>query len=241
MKFLENKIVRWIAVGAVAGLVIFWGVATYQLIQERNGLRVALAAEQNRYKMLHRKYAEEKALSASLQRAKLAAEGALRQAQEALETARAEQERLGTELAQVEEKYAQKTVKLEERVEQYKEQLAKLVENRDQYKAKLAETVAVVKERNAMIYTLTNEKETLTANLQETTSTLNRCEKHNARLSVLSEELVTAYENKGVGASILQKEPLTGLKQVEVEKLIQQYRDRIDNENLELINSHKQN
>lgn len=237
---LKNKsIVFKVALVLAAGLILFWGYSTFTLIQKKNALALELESEQDRYKALQRKYAEQKAQMAATQRAKLAAEGGLRQARQDLQAEMAEKETLADELAGLEEKYSQKTAKLEAHIEKYKEQLAKLVENRDQYKAKLTETVAVVKERNQMIHKLTAERDELTADLLEKTATLTRCVKHNARLSVLSEELVMAFENKGVGASIMQAEPLTGLKKVEVEKLVQQYRDRIDNDNLELINSHQ--
>ena len=217
------------------GLLVYLSYSCHRLVKERNGLAMELESEQNRFKVLQRKYSEQKAQTAALQRAKLAAEGGLRQAQQELATAQEEKDALSRELATV----GEKTTALEERIVRYKEEFEKLVENRDQYKSKLAETVAIVKERNEMIYKLRAEKEDLTGNLQETSSTLNRCVKHNARLSKLAEELISAYENKGIGAALSQAEPFTQLKKVELEKLIQQYRDRIDNDNLELINQKK--
>lgn len=59
-------------------------------------------------------------------------------------------------------------------------------------------------------------------------SELNTCVQHNVKLYDSHRELLRQYDRKGVIASLLQSEPLTGLKQVEVENLIEEYRDRID-------------
>ncbi len=225
-----------VVVISTAVLILFLGYTCYRLNKERDALTLSLKQEQNRYKALQVKYAEQKTRMATMRRSKLALEGNLRQAQKELKTVQEEKDALAEELAGLEEKYDQKVATLKAHIEKYKENMEKLVENRDAYKAELAETVAVVKERNEMIHELTAEKEDLSLKLQETKATLKRCVKHNARLSVLSEELVTAYENKGVGDSLLHAEPLTQLERVEVEKLIQEYRDRIDDNNLELIN-----
>ena len=229
MRPKRKQKILWLTLITIVGLVGYWGYTTYQLVKERDGLIADLMRAQQKFKMLQRKYAEEKAQVAMLQRSKLALEGKLRQSQQELTAAQEEKEALVSELATVEEKFSRK-------IEKYEKKLARLKENRDKYKAKLAETVAIVKERNKMIRTLTAEKEELTINLQETTSSLKRCVKHNARLSQLAEELVNAYENKGIGDSLLHAEPITQLEKVEVEKLVQEYRDRIDNDNLELIN-----
>ena len=235
MKSTGKKIIVGLALAAA---VVLLGGLTYNSVQlgrQRDQLLTDLSTEQNKYKLLQHKYAEQKAVIASLQREKITIEGNLEQTRQALVTAEAEKKALLDQLSSGEDQCKQDVVKLEKYVEKYKDQIEQLIENRDQYKAKLAETVAVVKERNEMIYTLKAEKEELTVNLQETSTTLKRCVKHNGRFSQLAEELVMAYEKKGVGDSMLQSEPFTQIKKVEVEQLVQQYRDRIDNENLELI------
>jgi hypothetical protein len=39
---------------------------------------------------------------------------------------------------------------------------------------------------------------------------------------------VKAYKNKGIGAAILEKEPLTQIKKVELEQLTQKYKEEIE-------------
>ena len=57
---------------------------------------------------------------------------------------------------------------------------------------------------------------------------IENCVAKNVQLYQVNRELLQQYEGKGVMASLLQKEPLTGLKQVEIENLVEEYRDKID-------------
>ncbi|MFN9389406.1 MAG: DNA repair protein, partial [Betaproteobacteria bacterium] len=53
-------------------------------------------------------------------------------------------------------------------------------------------------------------------------------EQKNVKLYVLSRELIERYRSQGFWDAVRRKEPFTGLKQVEVENLLEQYRDRAD-------------
>lgn len=236
MKGKKRKFLVYTSLLLGLGAIIYFGYAYHQVVKECDTLSLDLEREQQKFKLLQKKYAEQKAQIAVMQRATLTVEGKLRKTQQDLESAKQENAKLTEDLAHAGEKFDKKIAGLEDRIEKYKDQLQNLADNRDEYKKKLAETVEIVKERNKMIHALTVEKEDLTNNLQETSSTLNRCVKHNKRLCVLSEELINAYENKGTGTALLQGEPFTQLKKVEIEKLVQAYLDRVDDDNLELIN-----
>ena len=58
-------------------------------------------------------------------------------------------------------------------------------------------------------------------------SHVDTCEKNNATLVSISEELLSRYKNKGVIAAARDKEPLLGLHRVELERLAQEYHARI--------------
>lgn len=79
---------------------------------------------------------------------------------------------------------------------------------------------------------VTGEKGALQAELKKTTRNLDRCETNNANLCIIAEELVKAYRNKGIGASILEKEPLTQIRKVELEQLTQKYREDIEQQKI---------
>ncbi|MHB8536071.1 MAG: hypothetical protein ACYDBW_11585 [Sulfuricaulis sp.] len=54
------------------------------------------------------------------------------------------------------------------------------------------------------------------------------CESKNAELVEYDRELLGRYRKKGVFDALLQREPFTQLKRVEIENIEEEYRDRID-------------
>jgi chromosome segregation ATPase len=56
---------------------------------------------------------------------------------------------------------------------------------------------------------------------------------HNRRLFEIGNELLDRFENKGVWASLRESEPFTGLKRVELENIVQDYRFAIDDQRVE--------
>lgn len=54
------------------------------------------------------------------------------------------------------------------------------------------------------------------------------CEEKNLALYRVNRELTAQYEAKGVLTGILQREPVTGLKQVQIENIIEEYRNKLD-------------
>lgn len=54
------------------------------------------------------------------------------------------------------------------------------------------------------------------------------CEDKNIALYQANLEMADRYKNKGMGTSLLQREPITGLKQVEIENILEEYRDKLD-------------
>ena len=58
------------------------------------------------------------------------------------------------------------------------------------------------------------------------------CEGKNLKLYQTGRELMTRFEQKSCGEVIAQKEPFTGLKRVEIENLLEEYRDKLDEQKL---------
>jgi len=79
---------------------------------------------------------------------------------------------------------------------------------------------------------LTAEKQVLQTELEKTKRNLGQCEVNNAKLCILAEEVVKAYWNKGIGATLMQKEPLTQIRKVELEQLTQAYREEIEKQRI---------
>lgn len=59
------------------------------------------------------------------------------------------------------------------------------------------------------------------------------CETKNAKLYQVNVEQMDKYQSKGVFGALLQAEPFTQLKSVEVENLLQEYRDKLDAQRVE--------
>jgi chromosome segregation ATPase len=235
MQSVKKKMLIWFLIVAAFGLSGYVGYCAYQFRLERDQLAQKLEEEIHKFKLLKRKYAEEKSLAASLRRAKLAVEGQLAKAHQELAAVQEEKTALMGEMESLESKYARKTKVLETKIGKYAERVEKLLKIQEQYKTKLSEAVKTARERHAAILKLEAEKENLSGELQRTVSELKRCVKHNVALGKIAEELVVAYKEKGVGDSLTQAEPFTQIKKVEVERIVQEYLDRIDSHNLEII------
>lgn len=76
------------------------------------------------------------------------------------------------------------------------------------------------------------QTETAKNQLQETVvdqaQQIESCETNNVKMVQINRELVDRYEKKGAVDALLQREPLTQLKRVEFENIVQEYQDQID-------------
>ena len=79
------------------------------------------------------------------------------------------------------------------------------------------------------------EKANTQANLKTTEDELLVCANHNVKLYSTNRELLSQYEEKGVWSALKQQEPMTGLSQVQIENMIQNYRDIIDDLQVEVV------
>jgi len=58
------------------------------------------------------------------------------------------------------------------------------------------------------------------------------CERRNLALYEVGRSLMDRFEHKTCGETLAQKEPFTGLKKVETENLLEEYRDKLDDQKL---------
>lgn len=119
----------------------------------------------------------------------------------------AENSKLKSEVEDVRRKFGDLRNKAQSALTQFKDQSTELSE-------KLSESQARVKELEDITTRQTAE--------------FNTCMQKNVALYDSHRDILRQYEKKGVFASLLQREPLTGIKQVEMENIIEDYRDRID-------------
>lgn len=185
-----------------------------------------------RVRLLQKKYADEKGRTAGLARTKLTLEGEIRAAQEDIVSLKKDNEFLLGEKEALNKKIKQMEkggVALKGEIELLSGRYEKLREECTETRRTLTQRV---KDLDAEKTQLTAEGEALRLELDRTNRHLARCESNNAQLCVIAEELVESYENKGVVGSVFQKEPFLQFKKVEIEKFAQEYREKIDEQQL---------
>jgi hypothetical protein len=118
-------------------------------------------------------------------------------------------------------KMLEQSQKLELKVQNLEETSAKT-------KKELVEAMQHTREVEHELKKTATEKQAVQAELKKTTKDLVQCGANNADLVVISQELVAKYKNKGLGSLLLEKEPITQVKKVELEQLSQQYSEEIE-------------
>jgi cytochrome c556 len=114
-----------------------------------------------------------------------------------------------------------KVKSLDQRVDKSAKANQAAVERIDQFNERLKETLAKLRET---VMELRKAEATLGSQKAQVTA----CMRLNVQLYDAGKDLLTKYEEKGVWDALAQREPITGLKQVEVENLIEDYRYTIE-------------
>jgi chromosome segregation ATPase len=173
----------------------------------------------------------------------------LQQVQGQIATLEQEKATLGGErdLARKEAKVAQgKLGKLNKSLSEEKtrgEQLAKDLEGVKQElgtnqtrlgetEAKLAETAKTLFQTQQTLARTESDKRQLEGVKVRQEKEIASCESKNLKLYQTGRDLMTRFEQKSCGEILAQKEPFTGLKRVEVENLLEEYRDKLDDQKL---------
>ena len=204
-----------------------------KLTKEQTSLEQAIKGFNKKVALLQRKYAEKRALTERHLREKSVLEGQKR----ALET---EVERLGEKnssmvennkaLNVLKEKLKNETLSLKAKIEELSESYSKV-------KTKLADLELkygrVVMGFDQNLKRMIAEKKTLQSELRKERLKLDRCMTRNARLCLIANELIEKYQNKGFVSTFMQKEPFTQLKKVEIKKFMQEYKEKIEEQELE--------
>lgn len=77
-----------------------------------------------------------------------------------------------------------------------------------------------------------SEKKQTMSKLSGKEQDLNVCKNQNGQLYVIGREMMQKYRDKSCQDALAQAEPFTGLKKVEVENLLEKWRDSLDKEKL---------
>jgi chromosome segregation ATPase len=227
-----RKIILVGVLGIAAGLLLGFAYGHMQLTGEREAHQTKLREMARRLSQVQRRYMEERTLQASLEDEKQAVAGRLDAAQKEKEglvsengQLKAKADALEAGASASEKRVASleaKTASTEAKNGQIEERLAKAEADRAALGQKERQTFQTLQEREKELRQLTEESH----------RQYDRCAEHNARLCTIAGDLIRKYESKGVVKTLLTNEPFTQIKKVELEKLVQEYKDKIDKEKL---------
>lgn len=204
-----------------AGLGAGYGVGEYRLKKERSAFAEKTGENGRRMELLQRKYAEEKAQKEQLMRARFDLEGERNRLQGEIDLLRQQKQTVGVDLSG-------KVRALEAKLNEAERENAILLSARAEGGQAFAELKKLIAEKNRKVDDLERDLESARRQQKETAGVLDRCRSHNGQLCTLSADLLDKYSNKGVLKTLVEKESFTGLKKVELEHFVQEYRDKID-------------
>jgi len=223
-KWLGRILVALLVLGLLASV---YGL--YRLDTERKALRKEVESLTNRSELLQKKYNEQKAMTDTMRRTAQEIESRFRAASANLAKLEKEKQQIESTVAEHEKQIGELRTACEETIAGHEKRYDALQTGYQQLRD---ESTRIITEKNQLIVQLTHERDTLDTSLKQETFQRKRCVEHNARFAQLSEELVKQYENKGLLGTLGQIEPFTQLKKVELEKMCQEYRDKIDDDTL---------
>lgn len=138
----------------------------------------------------------------------------LRQMSQERDALQAENAKLKSEVEELNRKLGNQKKSSEAALAKSRDGIAALSENLQKTTQNLRQTEA--------------EKTQLQATVVDQAQLIESCEAKNVNLLQVNRELLVDYEKKGFLDAVLQREPLTQLKRVEIENIAQEYQDRID-------------
>jgi chromosome segregation ATPase len=208
---------------AILAISILYG--NYRIEKQRVRMQGEIDKAMQKAEMVQRRYVEQKAVSESLQRMQISLEGKKSALQAELSKTKEALTKLEGDFTNTGNIYAKC-------IEDFK----RLSDEKKGLEVKLKEEVSLLaktkKEQDEFVARLKSESEEriseLDSSLKSFQSRLENCIKKNARLCIIADELLKRYEDKGVISAIMSKEPVTQMERVELEKLVQEYREEIN-------------
>lgn len=206
---------------AMAIATMLWGSASANSDNKASREREALRRAQMQLQQVQEQVstlAQEKAgLGKELERFRSqakAAQGKLRKAERGLADEKIRAEQLARE------------------AEALKQDLASTRSRLADTEGKLAETTKTLSQIQQTLARTEADKRALEGVKVRQEKEIAACEGKNLKLYQIGRELMTRFEKKTCGEILAQKEPFTGLKRVEVENLLEEYRDKLDEQKL---------
>lgn len=222
---------KWIqaAVGALAVVVIGGlGYVCLDLRQERDALSETLTKSEGRVKLLKKKYKEEKAAVGRMQRNQLGLEAKARKATMAMQRFEKEYDRIAAEMEVATLRWKAAKAKLEAQRDGLIEKTKSLRAALDASNSRLSDTKSELTASRGDTAALKAQLQEITAEFRRAESTSKRYYAQNLKFSQITTALVARTEKLELGSTVLVPDPVIQFERVEIEKLLQEYLDRID-------------
>ena len=218
---LQKIIIPIVAI--VIGLMIGLGIGQLQMKKEQKISQDRMKEASKKIAFIQKKMEEEKTeATASVEQ----------KCQSDLDKLLNEKKALGEQLVKLKEQFRNLEANLEVKFKEANELIAKNKKELQDEGKKYDQAAKQNKDLERDLKKVKGEKDALVAQLKKTKQNVSSCEENNANLCIIGEELVKAYRNKGVKDALLEKEPLTQIKKVELEQLAQKYREEIEQQKI---------
>lgn len=216
------KKILLVLVGLAVGLSAGFGYGAYKLKNERNAHEQMAKGLEKKMAQLQHSLQEQKTRTTNL-------EGQNRTLQNEVAKVQGEKNSLEENAKELDEKLQLCGGKIKELVEAQ----ATVKNDCSAVERKCAEVAQaqvnqVVKRCENLVEQVNNQKQTLENALRNSKEALDRCAGNNRELCSIAKEILGRYENKGFFTKVAEKEPFTQIKRVELEKLVQEYGKKID-------------
>lgn len=109
-----------------------------------------------------------------------------------------------------------------------------LNENAAQQRARMEELVGKFRETATTLRDVETERATVKSQLDARDRELKVCIDRNLALYRINDEVLDRFEDQGFWSSLARSEPFTRLKRVEIENLVEEYRNRADDQRAEV-------
>jgi chromosome segregation ATPase len=141
-------------------------------------------------------------------------------------------QRMLRQVSQEREALQAENTRLKSEIEELNRKHAGIKKSSDAAQAKSRESItalnADLQHTTQNLHRTESEKNLLQETVVGQAQQLETCESHNVKLLQVNRDLLGQYENKGFFDSLMQREPIIGLKGVELENIVQDYQDRLD-------------
>lgn len=213
-----------LAVLAFLGAVVAFG----HLYTVKKDLHAELNETKTKLEKFETKYMREKVLAQSLMGNKQSQEGILRGMEAKIKEAegvaariRIERDGLKAEMGKLADDNKKDVLELTRSMD-------KMKASRDEAAALHKEKIETIRKHEKSIADLNSRIREKENDLKRITKKLDICREHNERLCTISEDLVDMYRKKGIVKVLSVTEPLTQLRKVEMEKMVQLYKGKIE-------------